>query len=121
MVNVKHGFLVFRVPHTWSSVTENKSSPLLTHPQADQDSYSAPVCIGRLWVHECERVFRDRIISSGEMEAMDAMMAETAKKYLTELQVNSRRTQSTEVPRVWNKTLDVDRAKSGALLFILQI
>ena len=52
---------------------------------------------------------------------MDAMMAETAKKYLTELQVNSRRTQSTEVPRVWNKTLDVDRAKSGALLFILQI
>lgn len=64
-------------------------SPFLTHPQADQDSYSAPVDIARLWVHECERVFRDRIISSGEMESMDAMMAETAKKYLTEFQVNT--------------------------------
>lgn len=55
--------------------------------QADQDSYSAPTDIARLWVHECERVFRDRIISAPEMEVLDGMMAETAKKNLAELQV----------------------------------
>lgn len=66
-----------------------KRSPFLTRPQADQESYSAPIDLARLWVHECERVFRDRIISSGEMEGMDAMMAETAKKYLTEFQVTT--------------------------------
>lgn len=55
--------------------------------QADQDSYSAPTDIARLWVHECERVFRDRIISAPEMEVLDGMMAEAAKKNLSELQV----------------------------------
>ena len=70
-----------------SSKTGNESTPSLTRPQADQDSYTSTVDIARLWVHECERVFRDRIISSGEMASMDAMMAETAKKYLTEFQV----------------------------------
>lgn len=56
--------------------------------QADQDSYTAPIDLVRLWVHECERVFRDRIISVGEMEALDGMMADTAKKHLSEFQVN---------------------------------
>lgn len=55
--------------------------------QAEQDSYSAPKEIARLWVHECERVFRDRIISAPEMEVLDGMMAETAKKHLSEFQV----------------------------------
>lgn len=55
--------------------------------QADQESYTAPKDIARLWVHECERVFRDRIISAPEMEVLDGMMAETAKKHLSELQV----------------------------------
>lgn len=55
--------------------------------QADQDSYSAPSDMARLWVHECERVFRDRIISAPEMEMLDGMMAEAAKKNLSELQV----------------------------------
>lgn len=55
----------------------------------DQDSFSAPKDIARLWVHECERVFRDRIISAPEMEALDGMMAETAKKHLSELQVRT--------------------------------
>lgn len=55
--------------------------------QADQDSYTAPKDIARLWVHECERVFRDRIISAPEMEVLDSMMAEAAKKHLSELQV----------------------------------
>lgn len=32
-------------------------------------------------------MFRDRIISAGEMEGLDTMMAETAKKYLSEFQV----------------------------------
>eukprot|EP00903_Cladosiphon_okamuranus_P006208 g6103.t2 len=56
--------------------------------QMDQDSYTAPKDIARLWVHECERVFRDRIISAPEMEALDGMMAETAKKHLSELQAD---------------------------------
>lgn len=55
--------------------------------KADQDSYTAGVDLTRLWVHECERVFRDRIISAFEMEALDSMMAETAKKHLSEFQV----------------------------------
>lgn len=55
----------------------------------DQDSYTAPKDIARLWVHECERVFRDRIISAPEMEVLDGMMAETAKKHLSEFQVGT--------------------------------
>lgn len=57
--------------------------------QADQDTFTAPVDFARLWVHECERVFRDRIINNVEMEAFDGMMADTAKKCLSEFQARS--------------------------------
>lgn len=57
--------------------------------QADQDTFTAPVDLARLWVHECERVFRDRIINNVEMEGFDGMMADTAKKYLSEFQVRT--------------------------------
>ncbi|CAB1116950.1 unnamed protein product [Ectocarpus sp. CCAP 1310/34] len=59
---------------------------IFIHSMADQDSYSAPLEIARLWVHECERVFRDRIISASEMEVLDGMMGEAAKKHLSEFQ-----------------------------------
>lgn len=70
-----------------ASKSRNITTACRFWPQADQDSYSAPTDIARLWVHECERVFRDRIISAPEMEVLDGMMAETAKKNLAELQV----------------------------------
>ncbi|CAM9279490.1 unnamed protein product [Choristocarpus tenellus] len=54
--------------------------------QSDSDSYSSPKDIARLWVHEFERVFRDRIISETEMETMDQILAEVAKKSLSEFQ-----------------------------------
>ncbi|CAM9107555.1 unnamed protein product [Discosporangium mesarthrocarpum] len=56
--------------------------------QATSDSYGAPKDIARLWLHECERVFHDRIITESEMEAMDTMVAEVAKKHLTEFQAD---------------------------------
>lgn len=34
-------------------------------------------------------MFRDRIISAPEMEVLDSMMAETAKKHLSEFQVRN--------------------------------
>lgn len=34
-------------------------------------------------------MFRDRIITNGEMEALDGMVADTAKKYLSEFQVST--------------------------------
>lgn len=73
---------VISKPETWCLF-------LVFRQQADQDSYSAPIEIARLWVHECERVFRDRIISAPEMEVLDGMMGETAKKHLSEFQVQT--------------------------------
>lgn len=38
--------------------------------------------LGRLWRHECERVYSDRLISDGEVKAFEEVVLEVFKKNL---------------------------------------
>lgn len=40
-----------------------------------------PVKVARLWVHECERVFRDRMVNEGDMARFDEFRVATTKKF----------------------------------------
>jgi hypothetical protein len=39
----------------------------------------------RLWVHECERVFRDRMVNDTDMAKFDEFRAAVTKKYFEDL------------------------------------
>ena len=39
----------------------------------------------RLWVHECERVFRDRMVNDTDMAKFDEFRASVTKKYFEDL------------------------------------
>jgi dynein heavy chain len=45
------------------------------------EHYQAPLLMVRLWMHECERVFSDRMITEQDMERFKEMLETTAKKY----------------------------------------
>jgi dynein heavy chain len=52
---------------------------------ATPGEYSSPASLARLWLHECERVFRDRMLTQPEMEAFDGMVIEVAKKHFNDI------------------------------------
>eukprot|EP00741_Cyanophora_paradoxa_P005992 tig00000955_g5810.t1 len=47
--------------------------------------YSSPLMMARLWSHECERVFRDRLVSENDTQRFDEMIADVSKKYFEEV------------------------------------
>ena len=44
-----------------------------------------PLKVARLWNFECERVFRDRMISDNDMVVFDGFRESTCKKYFNDL------------------------------------
>jgi dynein heavy chain, axonemal len=51
--------------------------------------HSLTLCVqaARLWVHECERVFRDRMVSEPDMMRFDEFRTAVTKKYFDDLGV----------------------------------
>jgi dynein heavy chain len=48
-------------------------------------NYPNAISIARLWYHECERVFLDRMITSDDIEKFVAMLTEVNKKYFADM------------------------------------
>ena len=53
-----------------------------------KEYYSNPVTVARLWIHECERVFLDRMVSEKDMTKFEEMRATVTKKYFQDLEMN---------------------------------
>ncbi len=49
---------------------------------------TTPAYFSRLWLHESERVYRDRILSEPEMEIFDRLVREVTAKYLSGIEGN---------------------------------
>jgi dynein heavy chain len=41
--------------------------------------------VARLWLHECDRVFKDRMVSEADMVKYDEFRSATTKKYFEDL------------------------------------
>jgi dynein heavy chain len=50
-----------------------------------QEYYSKPLRFLRLWVHECHRVFSDRLVSDNEIGRFSDMIVDLSKKHFDEL------------------------------------
>lgn len=48
---------------------------------ARAEHYSQPLPLLRLWAHECERVFQDRLLSAPEASAFKSMLANVATQH----------------------------------------
>jgi dynein heavy chain, axonemal len=48
------------------------------------DVYKAPLKVIRLWKHECERVFRDRLVSQSDLDRYDEFLIATLKSSFKE-------------------------------------
>ena len=48
-------------------------------------NYPSALNIARLWFHECERVFLDRMITTDDIERFSGMLNDTTKKYFGDL------------------------------------
>mmetsp|Transcript_13737 Transcript_13737/g.31794 ORF Transcript_13737/g.31794 Transcript_13737/m.31794 type:complete len:4493 (-) Transcript_13737:49-13527(-) len=49
--------------------------------RAQAEYFSAPLQFTRLWVHECERVFSDRLVTEQDLVRFGEMLADTVKKF----------------------------------------
>jgi dynein heavy chain len=52
---------------------------------AQGEMYSAPVKMVRLWLHECKRVFADRLINEQDLERFNDIATEMTKRYFSEV------------------------------------
>jgi dynein heavy chain, axonemal len=52
---------------------------------ARAEYYMQPLSLIRLWVHECERVFQDRLISEGEIDVFKEGLMVVGKQYFPDL------------------------------------
>ena len=50
-----------------------------------KEQYKQPLRMARLWIHECERVFRDRMVSEVDAQKFDEMRQVVSKKYFDDL------------------------------------
>jgi dynein heavy chain, axonemal len=50
-------------------------------------SCELPLQLARLWLHESERVFRDRLLTEDDLATFDIMLSDISKKHLAEVQV----------------------------------
>jgi dynein heavy chain, axonemal len=49
-----------------------------------KDTFKQPMKVIRLWKHECERVFRDRLVSDTDLEKYDEFLNGTLKTWFKE-------------------------------------
>jgi dynein heavy chain, axonemal len=49
-----------------------------------KEQFKAPVKVARLWAHECERVFRDRLVNDHDLAKYDEMQTATLKAWFKE-------------------------------------
>lgn len=52
---------------------------------ARSDYFVQPLSLYRLWVHECERVFSDRLILESDIQVLKEMMGVTAKQFFNDM------------------------------------
>jgi dynein heavy chain, axonemal len=52
--------------------------------QMKTDTYKVPLKVIRLWRHECERVFRDRLVNQNDLEKYDEFLIATLKSVFKE-------------------------------------
>ena len=45
------------------------------------ESMKTPLDMVRLWMHECDRVYRDKLVETKDMEIYDKVQTDIAKKF----------------------------------------
>lgn len=54
-----------------------------------KEYYSNPLTVVRLWVHECERVFQDRMVSDIDMQKFSQYREAATRKYFADMDQNA--------------------------------
>lgn len=78
--NVMHNFLPSAVKFHYQFNLRDLSNITQGLTRAIKEYYREPVKVARLWVHECERVFRDRMINEADMAKFDEFRVAVTKK-----------------------------------------
>jgi dynein heavy chain len=55
--------------------------------RAIPEFYTNPVTMARLWIHECERIFSDRMVAQADITKFDEMRVLVTKKYFSDLEM----------------------------------
>ncbi|PNW78281.1 hypothetical protein CHLRE_09g403800v5 [Chlamydomonas reinhardtii] len=79
--NVMHNFLPSAVKFHYQFNLRDLSNITQGLTRAIKEYYREPVKVARLWVHECERVFRDRMINEADMAKFDEFRVAVTKKF----------------------------------------
>jgi hypothetical protein len=83
---------VVRLRQLWNRANTGSISCSLRVPsvlqgvcRAVKEYFSSPVKVARLWMHECERVFQDRMINPADATRFSEMLEHARKKNFEDL------------------------------------
>ena len=76
-----------------------------------KDNFKSTTKVARLWVHECERVFRDRLVNEHDLAKYDDMLSAALKTWFKEENL----AEVTAAPNLF--TSFMDQSGDGAPLF----
>ena len=78
---VMHNFLPSAVKFHYQFNLREMANVVAGLCRMTKAEYRAPLAAARLWVHECERVFRDRLVSDADAAKFDELRAGVAKRH----------------------------------------
>ena len=87
--SVQSSFLPSAIKFTYNWNMRELSNVVQGLCRADPASYKEPLDMVRLWYHECNRVFKDRMIASLDLSRFEEQLLDVGKKFFSEVKIGS--------------------------------
>ena len=87
--SVQSSFLPSAVKFTYNWNMRELTNIVQGLCRADAGSYQEPLQLVRLWYHECNRVFKDRMVATLDLSRFEEMLLECGKRFFSEVKIGS--------------------------------
>jgi dynein heavy chain len=94
---VASSFLPSAIKFTYNWNMRELSNVMQGLCRATADAYNDPLDMTRLWYHECNRVFRDRMVAPLDLSRFDELLLDCAKKHFSEVKIGTGMSDTIEI------------------------
>jgi dynein heavy chain len=87
--SVQSSFLPSAIKFTYNWNMRELSNVVQGLCRADPGSYTEPLDMVRLWYHECNRVFKDRMVAALDLSRFEEQLLDVGKKFFSEVKIGT--------------------------------